>query len=551
MLFVSIMFFSILFLTLIPSFYFIYYPTILFWNVFVNNYYVFNIVFILDYVSVLFVITVLIIARHVALFASFYLTDDFNIIRFSFLYVSFVLSIIIFILSGNLICIILGWDGLGLSSFLLVAFYNSPNSSYSGFQTVLTNRIGDCIILSVIGFMLTYIYYLPLFLPLFLVFAATTKSAQWPFSSWLPIAMAAPTPISALVHSSTLVTAGVYLLLRFYYYFAWDYAACDSLLFISCITIIIAGMAGANEYDLKKIIAYSTLRQLGLIIYSVSAGIPLLTYYHLLVHAIFKSVIFLSAGMILIAYNHNQDIRFLSGRIYYIPLNTSVFIISNLSLCAFPFMAGFYRKDFILHVSIIWYFNYITYCILIIATGLTSYYSFRAVYYILMSPPSFSPLYRPEPASFTAIISTFSLIIFSITSGVIFGWILLPTNYPTLLTTSQSIFPLFLVTSGVFWAHHYSSEFFFINSIYSYFFSSISLLNPISNTNFLPKFNSFSNKNLYINEIFWAEKIPISFFSFSINLINLLISYFEKNNLFFSLFLIFSFILLIILLILL
>ena len=210
--------------------------------------------------------------------------------------------------------------------------------------------------------------------------AAITKSAQIPFSAWLPAAMAAPTPVSALVHSSTLVTAGVYLLVRFEPAMH-NRVYSQGLLLLGGTTIFIAGLGANFEYDLKKIIALSTLSQLGVIISILGFGLPDLAFFHLLSHALFKALLFICAGVIIHSAKDYQDIRIIGGLSKFMPLTTFYINLANLALCGIPFMAGFYSKDVILEMAFIGFINYISLLMYVFATGLTVCYTARLVYY--------------------------------------------------------------------------------------------------------------------------------------------------------------------------
>lgn len=192
--------------------------------------------------------------------------------------------------------------------------------------------------------------------------------------------MAAPTPVSSLVHSSTLVTAGVYLLIRFGNFN--DDLAFFGLL-IGLLTMFIAGLGANFEFDLKKIIALSTLRQLGLIISILFLGYPQLAFFHLLTHALFKALLFMCAGNLIHRIRNCQDIRYIGSFISQMPLTISLFRISNLSLCGLPFLSGFYSKDLILEVFSIGYLNLFVYVVFFISVGFTVSYSFRLIYYVL------------------------------------------------------------------------------------------------------------------------------------------------------------------------
>jgi NADH-ubiquinone oxidoreductase chain 5 len=214
------------------------------------------------------------------------------------------------------------------------------------------------------------------------ILAGITKRAQMPFSAWLPAAIAAPTPVSALVHSSTLVTAGVYLLIRFNFIIGIN----GFLFLIGVLTIFISGLGANLEIDLKRIIALSTLRQLGLIIIILGSGFYELAFFHLMAHAIFKSLLFLCAGVFIHSMGDIQDIR-LAGKINFsLPVSSFYFISSSMALCGFPFLTGFYSKDLILEVYFISNINIVTTFLIYLSTMFTLIYSVRLIYYLYFSP---------------------------------------------------------------------------------------------------------------------------------------------------------------------
>lgn len=340
------------------------------WEVITLNSSSIVITILFDWISLLFISFVLLIASLVIYYRKEYIIGDININRFIILVLIFVLSIILLIISPNIIRILLGWDGLGLVSYCLVIYFQNIKSYNAGILTALSNRIGDVAFLLAIAWILNYgswnyIFYLESIknrieievIGRFMVLAAITKRAQIPFSSWLPAAMAAPTPVSALVHSSTLVTAGVYLLIRFNILLYNSFLG-QLLLLLSGLTIFIAGLGANFEFDLKKIIALSTLRQLGLIIRILSIGFYKLAFFHLLSHALFKALLFICAGAIIHNIQNSQDIRLIGGLGIYIPLTTSCFNVANLALSGIPFLAGFYSKDLILEVVSLSYINF-------------------------------------------------------------------------------------------------------------------------------------------------------------------------------------------------
>lgn len=214
-----------------------------------------------------------------------------------------------------------------------------------------------------------------------LFLAAITKRAQIPFSSWLPMAIAAPTPVSALVHSSTLVTAGVYLIIR-YNELLMRSGLNYYLMYLSVLTIFMSGIIANFEYDLKKIIALSTLSQLGLIIIILSLGFNMLAFFHLLVHAVFKSILFMCAGVIIHSMNNRQDIRLIGNLNNVIPFTIIRFMISTFALCGFPFISGFYSKDLIIEIIYISRNNFLLLAIIVISLRFTVIYRVRLVYYL-------------------------------------------------------------------------------------------------------------------------------------------------------------------------
>jgi NADH-ubiquinone oxidoreductase chain 5 len=251
-----------------------------------------------------------------------------------------------------------------------------------------------------------------------MIFAAITKRAQIPFSSWLPAAIAAPTPVSALVHSSTLVTAGVYLLIRFNVLLI-DTLEINILLLISGLTIFIAGLGANFEFDLKKIIALSTLSQLGLIIRVLCLGLRKLAFFHLLTHALFKALLFICAGAIIHNISNSQDIRDMGILSNYLPFTLVCLNVANLALCGFPFLAGFFSKDLILEIVLISNLNFITFFLFFFSTGLTVRYSLRLFYYcFIFNFFSFS-LNIIFDFSFIIQKSMMSLIIFAVIGGAL------------------------------------------------------------------------------------------------------------------------------------
>nr|QLD97005.1 NADH dehydrogenase subunit 5 [Proknekalia peringueyi] len=340
-----------------------------------------------DWMSLLFLAVVLFISSMVIIYSDGYMLGDELKIYFLYGVLMFVGSMILLIVSPNMMMILLGWDGLGLVSYCLVVYYQNLKSDVAGMITVLSNRVGDVMILLAIVMLLNFgSLDMMVFKKMLgisgslLIIAGMTKSAQIPFSAWLSAAMAAPTPVSSLVHSSTLVTAGVYLLIRFSMLFQMK-LYCNFLFFFSLLTMIMAGVGAMLEMDLKKIIALSTLSQLGLMMMILSMGQMDLSFFHLLTHAIFKALLFLCVGIIIHNSLGSQDIRFMGSFFSVNPLISGLFGLASFSLFGFPFLSGFYSKDAILEYIYSEEKSLLVIFLVILAIISTCVYSLRLMYF--------------------------------------------------------------------------------------------------------------------------------------------------------------------------
>jgi len=262
------------------------------------------------------------------------------------------------------------------------------------------------------------------FVVIIIVIASITKRAQIPFSAWLPAAIAAPTPVSSLVHSSTLVTAGVYLIIRFN-----QLIGVRIILFlVSSLTLLISGFGANFEFDLKKIIALSTLSQLGVIIISISLGFIDLAFFHLITHALFKSLLFLCAGGFIHEYKEIQDIRLLRNVINIYPICSIFFFGCSISLCGFPFLSGFYSKDLILEIFFLSNINIFIFILISVGTFFTLTYSLRLIYYIYIKNMSFGKLINFHGENFKIFTPIRILFISSVFRGSIFRTLFCPSN---------------------------------------------------------------------------------------------------------------------------
>ena len=512
--------------------------------IFTSNSVNINYVVYIDWISLRFISVVLCISSIVILYRKVYIGGIYRYdnLRFLLLVCLFVLRILLIIISPNLIRILLGWDGLGLISYCLVIYYNSLKSYLAGILTCLINRLGDIGLLISISWIFRYgswnfIYYtfhLDSILFYIVIISSFTKRAQIPFSSWLPAAMAAPTPVSALVHSSTLVTAGVYLLIRFFNYLIF----CQGWLFLllRLITLLMSSICARFEFDLKKIIALSTLRQLGLIIRSLFIGQSNLTFFHLLSHAMFKSLLFLCAGIIIHFINGFQDIRIIGCISFSLPITCTCFNISNMALCGFPFLSGFYSKDYL--VESFRFRGISFFCIFFIyfSLGITVLYSFRLFYYSIISNFNFSRFFLiVEDISYIKI-RLIVLTLFSVLFGCGYLWYVDIDLIFLALPLFIKLLSLLIVISGflvgleicLFYNYYFNYSTYFFNGSIWFIYSYSRLL-----------FNLFYNSaNILSYSLFWGEfygGIGLSFFLLKLS--NLFQSY---NMYSFKVFLMFS-----------
>nr|YP_010835869.1 NADH dehydrogenase subunit 5 [Pila virens]WGC89388.1 NADH dehydrogenase subunit 5 [Pila virens] len=444
-----------------------------------------NMSFLVDFVSLTFSSIVSIISGSVMLFSSSYMKSDVFLKRFIWLVMLFVLSMNFLIFIPSLPALLIGWDGLGIVSFALVIYYQNNKSLGAGMLTLLANRVGDVMILVSIGLlalvgqwniMLLWDFHLMLILILAITLAGMTKSAQIPFSSWLPAAMAAPTPVSALVHSSTLVTAGVFLLIRFYPTLCLSSVFNYSLLLISVLTMFMAGIGANFENDLKKIIALSTLSQLGVMMMSLALGSQALALYHLYTHAMFKALLFLCAGAIIHASSNNQDIRSMGMIFWQMPLTTACMNVANLSLCGAPFLSGFYSKDMILEMCLWCPTSYFMVVMIFLATGMTMAYSLRLSFSSLWSAYTGLSMHSKHEMDLYVNVSTYILSFSAIAAGLFLQKVVLHFEPESLVLTSvQKNMTMVIIFTGLFvslimWDLTFNQM---RNSKFKYFYSSM------------------------------------------------------------------------------
>ncbi|CAO1639674.1 unnamed protein product (mitochondrion) [Sympodiomycopsis kandeliae] len=365
--------------------------------------------FIFDSLTVRILLAVLIVSSLVHVFSIDYISaDPHNQRFFSYLRI-FTFFMIILVTGDNYLIIFVGWEGIGISRYLLINFwYTRVQANKSGIKALVVNRVGD-IFLSIAFFAIFFVFgnldYDTVFscapyineniitiIGLLLLLAAMGKSAQFGLHTWLPDAIEGPTPVSALIHAATLVTAGVYLVLRSRPIIEYGPTTLCVITFLGRITAFFAASTGLVQNDLKRVIAYSTCSQIGYLFIACGLSQYNVALFHLVNHAFFKALLFLSAGAVLHATYDEQDQRKLGGLIAFLPFAYTAILIGSLSLMAFPFITGFYSKDLILELAYGQYLfsGQIAYYIGTISASFTAFYSLRLIRLTFLSYPNAS-----------------------------------------------------------------------------------------------------------------------------------------------------------------
>jgi len=396
--------------------------------------------FYFDSLTVSMLIPVLIVSSLVHIYSIGYMSHDPHIQRF-FSYLSlFTFMMLILVTADNYLLMFVGWEGVGVCSYLLVAFWFSRiAANQSSLSAFLTNRVGDCF-LTVGMFAILWAFgnldYATVFslapymnenvvtiIGICLVIGAMAKSSQVGLHVWLPMAMEGPTPVSALIHAATMVTAGVYLLMRSSPLIEYSSVVLMICLWLGAITTVFSSLIGLYQQDIKKVIAYSTMSQLGMMVIAIGLSSYGLALYHLVNHAFYKALLFLGAGAVIHAVADNQDFRRYGGLRPFLPLTYSVMLIASLSLVAFPFMTGFYSKDFILESAYGQYYfsGTVVYIIATIGAMFTTLYSVKVLYLTFLTNPN-GPLINYKNAHEGDIFMSLPLMILAVFS-IFFGFV--------------------------------------------------------------------------------------------------------------------------------
>nr|YP_010233777.1 NADH dehydrogenase subunit 5 [Thelenota ananas]QTA29877.1 NADH dehydrogenase subunit 5 [Thelenota ananas] len=349
---------------------------------------------------IFFSTTALIVTWSIMEFSIYYMNSDPYSNNFFRLLMIFLLNMLILTSANNLFLFFIGWEGVGFLSFLLISWWTTrTDANASALQAIIYNRIGDIGIIilisatlinagswnmnSIIGNNINEIWLSIIMFSSLL--GAVGKSAQFGLHPWLPAAMEGPTPVSALLHSSTMVVAGVFLLIRITSLISPTQLFLNITLTMGAITSIFAATSAFRQHDIKKIIAYSTTSQLGLMILSIGLGNPIIALFHICTHAFFKAMLFLCSGSIIHSYNNEQDLRKMSNITQTLPITAACLFLGSIALMGIPFLSGFYSKDLILELIVENPSNLLSFFLATIATLLTAAYSFRIITFCFMN----------------------------------------------------------------------------------------------------------------------------------------------------------------------
>lgn len=496
--------------------------------------------FCFDSLTVTMLLVVTFISSLVHLYSIEYMSEDPHLVRFMSYLSLFTFFMLILITSNNFLQMFVGWEGVGLSSYLLINFwFTRIQANKSSIKAMVLNRIGDLFLLIAIfsiyfvcnslDFDVVFnlstilkIYFIQFsffkisvidFICLCLFLGATGKSAQLGLHTWLPDAMEGPTPVSALIHAATMVTAGVFLIIRCSFLFEQSQIILNFIVVIGAITALFAATTGLFQNDIKRIIAYSTCSQLGYMFFSCGLSSYDVGLFHLYNHAFFKALLFLGAGSVIHALSDEQDIRKMGGLRRILPLSYSIMLVGSLALIGFPFLAGFYSKDVILEIAYSKYnfYGHFAYYLGVLAVFCTAYYSTRILIMVfLVNTNGFKNkiLHAHEGSYFLStpliILSILSIIIGYLSKEFFIGFgtnswanviFILPWNYYLndieFVNLFFKLLPLIFTVSGV------------LSAFFIYFFG-LEFYYNIKQNKLFNLFYKFLNRKWYFDKIYMS-----------------------------------------------